>query len=75
MSQRLRASVHDLEGQINFHLRNGCQVSVQQQNQAQREEVRTYCWDPNTVHLNIGNILVRIEFSPSVQKGVSKRHY
>ena len=42
-SQRLRASVHNLENQINYHLRNGCQVAIQQQTTTSdlRDEVNT----------------------------------
>ena len=30
LSQRLRQSVQTLESQINFHIRSGCQVPIQQ---------------------------------------------
>ena len=39
LSQRLRQSIQQLEGQINFHVRSGCQIALQQPVQLDRDQV------------------------------------
>jgi hypothetical protein len=37
LSQRLRQSVQTLESQINFHVRSGCQVTIQHNDEVKNE--------------------------------------